>query len=293
MTTTLGQLTQQVSSLLHSFAGYHEQVTWLTQELTDSATSAVVNDATQVRIGVAEIEDELVYVVSSPDEATLTIAPFGRGYQGSVAAAHSVNAPVIGSPLVPRVEIQLAIRETLAQTYPTLYQVKSTTFTFTPTQMTYELPEDVDEILTVEWELTGPTNLWHPILEWDLVEKSQEATGKAITLREAAEAGRSVQVVYTATFGELADSDATLESVGFPSTGIDVLRYGAAQRLIRGMDLARLQMRTVENASRAQYVAPGDANKVANNYFALYQQRLFEERTRLQHQYPARPHYER
>ena len=61
--------------------------------------------------------------------------------------------------------------------------------------------------------------------------------------------------------------------------------------MIRFLEPARLQLGSVENISRAQLIQAGDAGRTATQLFALYQQRVAEERRRLLEQYPARPNF--
>jgi hypothetical protein len=51
--------------------------------------------------------------------------------------------------------------------------------------------------------------------------------------------------------------------------------------MVRFLDPARLQIGAVENVSRSAVVQAGDAAKIATQLYAMYQQRLVEERTRL------------
>lgn len=278
--TSFLDLTNRVHSLLHSSTGVQEPMTWLTTTATASTLTLMVDDSAAVSKGISEVGDELVYVNATSADS-LVLAPFGRGFRASVAAAHETNTPVTFNPTFPRVEIKKAINEALAQVYPQLWQVKSTTFTFTGAQVTYELPADCDSVVKVLWEVVGPSRYWETSYGWRFEDQSQETSGKAITLLDTPLQGQTVKVVYQAGFAPLvADSD-TLESVGFPSSAEDVLLYCVAAKLIRFMDVARMQLDSVENQSRAQVVSSGDAGKIANQFYAMYQQRLTEERSRL------------
>jgi hypothetical protein len=88
-------------------------------------------------------------------------------------------------------------------------------------------------------------------------------------------------VVYKAKFGQLVNDSDTLDSVGLTDNHIDLIVYAVAARMIRFLDPARLQLASVENVARGQLVAAGDAGKIANQMYAMYQQRLAEERRNL------------
>ena len=278
--TTYRELTDRIHSMLHSATGIQEQMTWLTSGCNSSATSIVVNDDSVISKGISEIEDELIYV-SSTDSGTLTLAPFGRGYRGSTAASHSANAPVTFNPIFPKVDIKRAINEALRQVYPSLYQIKDTTFEFGGSVLTYELPADCEKVIKVIWDTIGPSGYWETSYAWRFEPDSEEATGKALTLIDLPLNGQTVKVVYQAKFSDLSADGDTLASLGYPDSAEDVLYYAVASKLIRFMDVSRLQMGNVENLSRANVVQAGDAAKVANQMFAMYQQRLAEERRRL------------
>jgi hypothetical protein len=241
---------------------------------------------------VAQINDELVYV-SSTDDNNLNLAPFGRGYFGSTTTSHNTNSVVVANPMFPNVAIRNAINECVEGVYPTIYQVQDTTFVYNTGQVVYSLPAEAEQVLTVEWQRSDASAFWEPMLEWDLIENSQEATGKAIALLESPFQGATVQVTYSRKHAGFPSDGTTLAAAGFNESCVDIFVFGAMARLVRAVDVARLQVRNAENYARAGFVASGDANRVANQYYAYYQQRLDEERKRLLNTYPPRPHFER
>ena len=105
--TTLLDLTNRVHSLLHSSTGVQESMTWLTAPATSSALTLSVDDSSAISKGISEVGDELVYVSTTAADS-LVLAPFGRGFRGSTAAAQAVNTPVTFNPTFPLVEIKLA-----------------------------------------------------------------------------------------------------------------------------------------------------------------------------------------
>jgi hypothetical protein len=290
--TTFSDLTSRIHSLLHSSTGVQEQVTWLTAAVDDNDLTLPVDDSSAVSKGVSEVGDELVYV-SSSDSNSLALAPFGRGFRGSTAASHAINSLVTFNPTFPRVVIKEAINQALKQVYPSLYQLKSTTFTYSGAQLTYSLPADTEAVHKVLWEVTGATNYWETSYGWRFEPDSEEATGKALTLVDLPQQGRTVKVIYQAGFSALSADADTLDSIGFPASAEDVLEYAVAAKLIRFMDVSRLQLDNVENLSRAAVVQAGDAGKIANQMFAMYQQRLAEERSRLLRLNPPQLYYTR
>lgn len=282
--TTRSELITRISSALHSYSGLHEPVTYLTSTLTDSGLLAVVSSQDSAKRGLVEIGDELIYV-ESVDSTGLVIPPFGRGYRDSTAAEHAIGEAVVMDPSFPRFEIGRNLDQVVGGLFPGLYQVKETTLSSATVDRSYDLPTDVENILRVEtkWD-QDPADYWHPIVNFEL-----EKTGTPqLNLYEGALPGWDIKVVYTAKFGALT---VDLATSGIPTSYEDLLIYGVTSRMIRFLEPARLQLGSVENVSRAQLIQAGDAGRTATQLFALYQQRVAEERRRLLEQYPARPNY--
>lgn len=291
--STLGDLMGSIASSLHSYTGVQEQSTHLTSTVTASELSLNVAASEQMMRGIIEVDEELLYVdVSSGN--VLTIAPYGRGYRGSTAAAHSTNAQVVGDPSFPKSEIRRSIDQVVAALYPTLYQTKNTDLTYQSLPVGYELPADCDQVLEVKYLAPGdPFDFWAPIQNWRFDATSPLATGKSLNFAVNLPAGSTVRVVYQAGFGTFAASTDTLESIGLKESYADLILYGVAARMVRFMDPARLQVRTVENLSRSGFVQVGDAGKIANQMYAMYQQRLAEERKKLLDLTPSQIHFTR
>lgn len=280
--TTFRQLVDQVHSMLHSSTGLQEQIAALTTGINASDVTVALSNTSGFSKGITEIDDELIYA-SSVDATALTLPAFGRGFRGTTAATHSSGAMVTYDPTFPRFDIKQAINQVLEAVYPTLYQIKSTTFTFSGPQAAYPLPTDCDGVVKVIWEAVGPSKYWPTVATWDFETNSEVANGNAISIGEYVMPGRTVKVLYKAKFTQFAADADTFATVGFPESGIDVLLYGAASKLIRFLAPARLQLGSVENLSRSGVgiVTASDAGTVANQLYAMYQQRLQEERRRL------------
>lgn len=282
--TTRSELIESIHSALHSYTGVHEQVTALSGTLTDTALSVGCSSVDGARRGIVEIDEELLYV-DSVDGSNLVIPAFGRGYRGSVAAAHAAGAMVTFDPSFPRLEIGRAIDQVVAGLFPALYRIQEVTLDSQAVDASYALPADVEQVLRVESKLESDvSDYWAPLVNWEL----EKGTVSALNLYEGTLPGWKVRVVYAAKFGALTTDLAT---AGIPESYADLITYGVTQRLIRFLEPARLQLASVENVSRAQYIQSGDAGRTATQLYALYQQRVAEERRRLLEQYPARPNF--
>lgn len=291
--TTLGDLIGSISSSLHSYTGVQEASTYLTAPVTASSLSFAVNSSEQVARGIAEVDDELVYV-DVADSNSLSIAPYGRGYLGSTAASHLTNAQLTVDPTFPRCEIRRAVDQAVLGLYPHLFRVTSTDLTYTPAPTGYALPADCEEVLDVKWRVsTDPTNYWQPIYNYAFDASSAEVSGKALNLFEWLPTSSTIRVVYQASFSPFTSNTDTLASAGLKEDWADLILYAVTSRMVRFLDPARLQIRSVENVSRAQVVPSGDAGKIANQLYAMYQQRLIEERRKLLDLHPTRINFTR
>jgi hypothetical protein len=140
--STLGDLVNSIHSALHSYTGIQEQQTWLTAGIDADDTALTVASLDAAQRGIAEIDDELVYVASTDDANGVELAPFGRGYRGTTAATHAINSAVTFAPAWPKAEIRKAITQCLDGLFPQLYQIKTTDISYLPNPVGYDLPAD-------------------------------------------------------------------------------------------------------------------------------------------------------
>lgn len=300
MTTTYANL---VDEILLNLAGYtlrQDRATHLTQNVTSSGLGLSLASVSNIGMGTIEIEDELLWIDSYDRiSSTATVAPYGRGYQGTTAAAHTANTKVVIAPTFPRATVKKAINDTIDAVFPNLFGVGVHTFNFNTAVTTYSLPADSETILYVSWKSTGPTQEWVPVRNWrqdSFANATSFATGQTISIYDRIDAGRTVQVYYTKkpTTLEASGPSATFESVtGLPSSCKDVIVYGAAYRLAAFIDPGRLNYNSAEADNADTKIQYGSGASTARFLLALFQQRLNEETKKLRDVYPTRIHYTR
>jgi hypothetical protein len=230
---------------------------------------------------------------------TATIAPYGRGYLGTTASTAAVDTKVTISPIFPRYVVKRAINDTIRAMGTQLMVIKQTTFTFNAAQNTYDLGAlGIESILTVMWQDTGPSQEWIRVNRYDfdpLAETNTWGAGsQTLTIYDFITPGRTVKVMYvTQPTAFTSNTETFTTQTGYPETARDVVILGAAYRLLTYLDPARASQISPQ-ADEIDAKRPfGSANVAVRQVFALYTQRLREEISAFQGQYPPRIRFNR
>jgi len=296
---TFGQLINEVQTNLQGYTLRQDRITNLANSggISATALSIKIGSADNLAKGIIQIDNELIWVNSfDRQNLTLNVIPgFGRGYMGTTPSPHAENARVILTPTFPVNMISQAINDSINSLYPKLFQVASTTFTFNAAQIAYPLPDDARDVLFISWQTPGPSKEWLPVNHWRLDRMANVSafnTNKTVNIYEKIVPGRTVQVYYSTIPTNLTNStDEFAEVTGLPESSRDVVTLGAAYRLLSYVDTGRINLSSAE-ADLADTKLPSTAGASASKYvFALYQQRLQEESTKLQDRFPIRIHY--
>jgi hypothetical protein len=296
--TTLNTLIDDVQLDLAGFTYRQDRVTYLLTAAT--STDLVLNVASTENIGksIIEIDDEMMWVDSYDRQAnTVTIAPFGRGYNGTTAAAHSSNAKVTITPTYPRAAVKRAINDTLNAVYPKVFSVGSTAVSFLASRTTYSVPATAIQILSMAWQSVGPTKEWLPIRQWrwdPIAYAPSFSTGRTVSIYDNVLPGRTINIVYAQLPVNMTSNTDDFETTtGLPTSMKDVIVYGAAWRLSSYVDPARISI-TSPAADEIDSKRPyGTGTNVTKQLQALYLNRLEDESLKQKLQYPTRVHYSR
>jgi hypothetical protein len=295
---TLSDMIDEVKVNLQGYTLRQDRITYVANAggLSTSTTSVTIGSSSNLAKGIVEIDDELL-LVDTYDKAsnTLTIMPgFGRGYQHSTVATHNQYAPVILAPAFPRTSVKQAINDTISSLYPKLWANATTTLTYNPAVTTYELPAGIEDITTLSWQAIGPSKEWIPINKWrmdPMANTTAFASGSSVSIHDRITPGRTIQVAYRKAPTILGNSSDEFTTVsGLPASCRDVVTLGAAYKMLSYIDAGRVNLTSAE-ADAADTKTPSSAGTSISKYiFALYQQRLNEESSKLSGQYPIRPH---
>ena len=294
--TTYNEMVEEVLINLEGFTLRQDRTTYLTTAIDSDDLTLSLASGDNIGKGIVEVDEELIHIDSvDRSDRSAVISPFGRGYRGTTAASHALNAKVTFSPSFPRLSVKRAINDTIRAVYPNIFGVTSTTFTYNAAQTTYSLPANAETVLAVSWDSIGPSGEWIPIRRWrqdPTAASSEYATTNSISIYDALVPGRTVQVIYTKEPSALSSaSDVFTTVTGLPESTRDVIIYGAAYRMVSFLDPGRLTFTSPEadqNDTTRQF---GAGTNTARYLLALYQQRLQEESQKLNGKYPVRVHY--
>jgi hypothetical protein len=283
---------------LYGYTTLQDQATYLTGTLSATGLTATVDDTTAISRGIVEIGDEIIWVDTLDSSAgTLTIPPYGRGFRGTTASAHSIGDRVVSSPMFPRQMVKDAINDAIKSVYPELFAVGSTTFTYQPAISTYSLPTGALDVLQVAWQTTGPSKEWMPVRRMRVDKHAATgsfATGVSVSIYDMIVPGRTIKVVYTKEPTALSnDSDEFSTVTGLPSSCEDLIKFGAAYRLTPFFDSAHLSGQSAEADYSGQPRNQNNAASLSRFLLQMYQVRLAEEQGGLQRIFPVRSYYTR
>jgi hypothetical protein len=297
--STFAQLVDEVRTNLSGYTLRQDRITYLTNPggINTTALDIGIGNSENLAKGVIEIDDELIWINTfDKNNLTLNAIPgFGRGYGGTTPSPHAQNAQVTLTPTFPKVNVKKAINDTINAFYPKLFQVGSVTFTFNAAQITYALPDDARDVLFISWQTPGPSREWLPVNRWRIDRMANVSafnTTRTLSLYDKIVPGRTVQVYYSTIPNTLTNANDDYATVtGLPESSRDVVTLGAAARLLSYLDTGRINLSSAE-ADINDTKLPSTAGASASKYvYALYQQRLNEESTKLQDRFPIRVHY--
>lgn len=290
--TTFRELQDEILLALHGFGLAQPRATFLTAAATATDLTLSVRSGADLEMGLAEIGGELVFIESVDRAAnTVTVAPDGRGYYGTTAAAHAIDTRLTFSPTWPRQRVKAAINDTILSLWPDLWGVAQTQFTYTPAVTTYELPAVAEGVLAVTADTLGPSEQQQIIKRYSFDSSAPTddwATTNTITLGEAPYAGSTVTVTYRKQPTILTnDDDGLLAVSGLRESSRQLLMLGATANLLSAMDASRLAVDTSTADEVDERNQPGTAARLANQFQIRFELEVAKEQRRLRATTPA------
>jgi len=296
--TTLIDLVNETHLLLSGYTQRQDQATSITTNISASDLSFIVQNGTTLSRGLVEIDDELIWIDSFDKTSnTAIVAPYGRGYRGTTAVAHTAGTRVTIAPVFPRFAIERNINSAIDAVYPDLFGTATTTFSFSAARTTYPLPADCIDVLGISWQTIGPSKEWLPIRHYRVDRTADPATwstGKTISISDGIIPGRTVTIRYSNKPPTMSNTTDVFETVtGLPSSAREVVVLGAAYRMAVYLDLGRVPATTAEAAAQGTANPIGSAANLSRMLKQMYNDRLLVEVRRQQEQFPPRVHISR
>lgn len=279
---TLNQLTEQTLGEVSGYVKNQESVTIATNSVAAGDVTITVDDAAALSKGIIEIDDELIYIKRSVTASgTIQVLgtsanPVGRGWRGTTATSHVSGSVVKNNPMFPRSQVKRAILETIkGMNFPV---IDNESFTFNGSDYSYIMPDALEDITGVSWELPDSTGVWALIKRWRLDTNYlyNGSTKQALILNEAPMPGQTVRVQYTKFPTTITDNQELTVS-GLPASCEDVVRLGAMYRLLSTVDPGKVIATSVSADALDQPVSAGASTNTAKYIFQLYTVRLAEE----------------
>ncbi len=285
MAITIGDLVDAALSEVYGHTQLIDAESYLLADVTADALTLTVASAAEFSRGIVQVGDELLMVDTvDRDNGILGLGSVAcRGIRGTTAAAHSLGDRVTMSPSIPRSAGVRAVEETLRASSG-LFAVGSTTLTYQAGTMGYAIPATARTVLSVSW--WPPTgDAWQPIRRW-----THDKISNLLVIAEAIIPLSSVKVTY-ATTPTVPTQGQDFSVTGLPDSCIDVIRLGAAWRLVNFLEPASLLSQGAEPDVMKRQQQGGLRVRVGQYLFQAYRARLEEEVRDLQDRYPISVHW--
>lgn len=296
--TTLDQLVERVrSNLMQGVVNRPNRGTFKGWVLNDSAEKVGIKleDVTDTdALTGAHVElsgGELVYVTSHDEDSTIcTCPPWFRAQLGSPQnETVTEDTMVTIDPRWAWWTVAQAVVSGINACEPELFAVNTTTLTTQAVSRKYTLPDDVEDILSLKVLLPGSGDIELPYKRWSVDTKATDGN-RYLHLSGAGLSGQPIYVTYRsrAVVPAPTDGAATWASTGLPDSAEDLPVLHATASLLPQPEAARTQVSSIEQSERARFIQPGSSTAPARFWMQEFQDRLAQERRKLQLRFPGR-----
>lgn len=220
-----------------------------------------------------------------------------RGVNGTSPAAHDNLSVVTVKPKFSNFRILQALNDDLldlSSPMSGLYQVLTTTITYSPQTSGYDIPTAATNtilgVIDVTYDTPGPdkalTRIDGYALRRNVTDTTDFPSGVGLVIYEGGFPSFPVRITLAASFGQWTGLTQTHTTVGLPDTATDLPPLGAAVRLVSGRDIKRSFSESQGEPRRAEEVPVGAAAGSLRGLMLLRQQRIVAEAARLERFYP-------
>lgn len=290
--TTFKNLQDEVLMALHGYGLAQPRTSFLVAGITATDLTMSVRNASDIDMGLAEIDGELVFIEAVDRTSnTITFSPDGRGFYGTTAATHAASARLTFAPTWPRQRVKSALNDVILGVWPQLYGVAQVQFVYTPAVTTYQMPSDAEGVLSISADTFGPSRQQQVVKRYrfdSTAPLDEFTTTNSLTLLEGVSPGVTVTVTYRKVPSTLSLDADTIATSGLRESARQLLMLGACAQLLSMMDVSRL---TVDTAPADQLDTTnqiGSAARLANQFQIRYEMEVEKERTRLRETTPAK-----
>ena len=218
---------------------------------------------------ILEIGQELL-MVEAINTVTRTIT-VERARLGSTIASHSANADIILKPKYPRMNVANAIGDQIIGLYPALYAVKTATLTTTSTQYV-EIAANCKRILQAKINnSTSSTTNYSDIALELLTDFTPSSTNAAVQFPTGPTSGKSVYVVYAASFVRPSGEDDDLNTVsGLDEFHEQIVMVGAVAQMLSELDVDTTTQNFITESLEIRGVPLGSGERIRNALLRYY-----------------------
>lgn len=296
--TTFRQIVEQTRGLLNQYSTHRPILATFTGwQVTDGNFTGInlagLSNQAKVSNAMVELGHELVYVTAhDPVALTTQCPPWFRQQQGSPANPdYPVNSVAVINPQWPYHITAQHVLNGISNLYPSLFVPKIHTITTTTLTEKYEVPSDVEEVISLRYEDdVNPARPEREVSRFTL--QPLNADGKKyLHMEQVYRSGLNVFLTYRSKPTVPAiTSDVEWSTTGLPITAQDLPSLWAAVQMLPTADAAKSQITSVEQSERNRFVQPGAANSASKRLQDIYDRRLMEEKRKILDQFPPRLH---
>ena len=293
--TTLSDMVEDVREKLEGFTQDQNIYAVLTNVGGIDDNDVTFTTFPAVTPGIVELGDELVYV-GAVNPSTGVATGCIRGFRRTQAWAHDQNSVVIDSPRVTRKQIKQAINDTILSLGERVGAVRTVIVTTDGGQLTYDVPSDCLEVLSVAVQVPGASDSWPKSRRWrfNRTAGGDSVSGRTIDLLEFV-LGYDVLVTYlasatalvsewTSTPTELYIDDEFTDS-GLPAWLYETVILGACARIVTFMDAAGVTARSGDQHLLNGQAPWGSSLQLAKYLTALYESKVEQAALRQRQEY--------
>jgi hypothetical protein len=243
-----------------------------------------------------ELGQELLYVVPAGLNSTARTIKVMRGARGSVAVPHSAGAGLSINPRFARVTILSAFQEEVRSWPMSVFQIAQLDTNMGTGDTAIDLAglsgfDDIIRVVKVWRRSQSPDDdRWIPLTGFRF-EKDLFSMGSAdLFLAKTYGTGQEIRILVARPFTDPASwtESSYLADSGIPDSMADIVKYGAAWRLVTGREIRR-NFTEVESEGRNTQEVPAGANlTLGRNLKLMRDGRLAEEITRMRSFYGIR-----